>query len=94
MNMDLIMTKQLMSLVELRRNSSPHIGSVTLQASPVWRKSSHPPFSTESTMDELKQRVLVPNRGVNKNETKIEVVNVIYYSCYKRIFNKLMFYLN
>ncbi|PAV77203.1 hypothetical protein WR25_11654 [Diploscapter pachys] len=40
-----------MSVVELRRNSSPHLGALAPTAQPtatgVWRKSSHPPLSSE-----------------------------------------------
>ncbi|XGW17786.1 hypothetical protein V3C99_002404, partial [Haemonchus contortus] len=37
-----------MSVVEWRRNSSPHLGTLPMPSSPVWRKSSHPPLSVST----------------------------------------------
>ncbi|KAL6727502.1 hypothetical protein Aduo_009372 [Ancylostoma duodenale] len=38
-----------MSVVEWRRNSSPHLGTLPMPSSPVWRKSSHPPLSASNS---------------------------------------------
>uniref|UniRef100_A0A0K0D686 GAF domain-containing protein n=1 Tax=Angiostrongylus cantonensis TaxID=6313 RepID=A0A0K0D686_ANGCA len=37
-----------MSVVEWRRNSSPHLGTLPMPSSSVWRKSSQPPLSASS----------------------------------------------
>ncbi|CAI4229181.1 unnamed protein product [Auanema sp. JU1783] len=56
-----------MSMVELRRNSSPHLGSLPLQSTsgPVWRKASHPPLknakpSTSPTTLATRERSVSP----------------------------------
>ncbi|KAJ1348781.1 hypothetical protein KIN20_004173 [Parelaphostrongylus tenuis] len=38
-----------MSVVEWRRNSSPHLGTLPMPSSSVWRKSSHPPLSASTS---------------------------------------------